>query len=436
MGGLMAAEVLSRFFEEVLVLEKDALPAQAEVRMGVPQGAHVHSLLVQGRRNLERMFPGLASELIDRGVVCSRGGLEFMTNDEAGWFPRRDIQLPLMLMSRPLLEGAVRDFLKRNARVTIRENTRVEGWTFDGDILVGVVGSRGDAAETIPADFVVDATGRSGNSLSWLEAGGFGPIEETRLEIGTGYASAVFKKPPNWHGAVDGLSISNRDPDTKGGFLFSIENDCWLASLTGRFDQQPPGDPDKFMAFAQSLCVPDFYNWISKGERISPVKVYKAPISRWRRFEKLVRQPERLLPLGDALAHVNPIFGQGVTLASAHVMSLWNVLAERVACGGDLNGVARPYFEKVHSFTKTVWENLESVEYRYACTKGERPVDIDMRIAYSRGLRKLVEDDAEVHRLMGGVAHLIHPLEAIRRPDIVARVMRIMQTGTTAATAH
>ena len=294
MGGLMAGEVLSRFFDDVLVLEKDTLPANAETRMGVPQGAHVHSLLVQGRRNLELMFPGFTSELIDRGVVCSRGGLEFMAHDEAGWFPMRDIQLPLMLMSRPLLEGAVRDFLRRNARVKIRENTRVEGLTFAGDVLTGVVASGGGANETIPADFVIDATGRSGNSLSWLEAGGFGPVEETKLEIGTGYASAVFRKPSNWQSAVDGLSISNRDPDTKGGFIFSVENDCWLASLTGRFDQQPPGDPDKFMAFAQSLCVPNFYDWISKGERISPVKVYKAPISRWRRFEKLTRHPERL----------------------------------------------------------------------------------------------------------------------------------------------
>jgi phytoene dehydrogenase-like protein len=28
MGGMMAAEVLSRYFDEVLILEKDALPAE------------------------------------------------------------------------------------------------------------------------------------------------------------------------------------------------------------------------------------------------------------------------------------------------------------------------------------------------------------------------------------------------------------------------
>jgi 2-polyprenyl-6-methoxyphenol hydroxylase-like FAD-dependent oxidoreductase len=425
MGGMMAAEVLSRYFDDVLVVEKDALPAEPETRMGVPQGAHVHVLLVQGRRNLEKLFPGFTSSLIDRGVVCSRVGLEFRIHDGAGWHPQRDSQLLVLFMSRPLLEGAVRDFLSRNARVKIRDNAKVEGWRFTEDTLTGVVVSDGNGTETLLADFVIDASGRSGNSLSWLEAAGFDPVEETKLEIGTGYASAVFKKPAAWNCAVDSLSISNADPDTRSGFIFSVENGCWFASLTGRFDQQPGGDPEKFMAFAKSLCVPDFYNWISQGERITPIRVYKAPVSRWRRYEKLSRHAEGILPLGDALAHVNPVFGQGMTLASAHAMALWDLLAERARSNGTPKGIAAPYFERVHDFTRSVWEALENVEFSYGCTKGERPADIDMRLSFMRGLRKLVGQDAEVQSLMYNVGHLTLPRDALMRPDIVSRIMQL-----------
>src|ERR1700752_4785383 len=112
MGGMMAAQVLAKFFAEVTVLDKDTLPDPPAARQGVPQGAHVHALLVQGRRNLEKLFPGLTSDLIDRGVVCSRGGLEFVIHDSAGWQPRRDLGLLLLTMSRPLLEGAARDMLR------------------------------------------------------------------------------------------------------------------------------------------------------------------------------------------------------------------------------------------------------------------------------------------------------------------------------------
>ncbi|NQV22711.1 MAG: hypothetical protein HQ511_14955, partial [Rhodospirillales bacterium] len=42
MGGMMAAGVLSKFFTEVVILEKDTLPDNSEVRKSVPQGAHAH----------------------------------------------------------------------------------------------------------------------------------------------------------------------------------------------------------------------------------------------------------------------------------------------------------------------------------------------------------------------------------------------------------
>ncbi|MEI9995870.1 MAG: FAD-dependent monooxygenase [Rhizomicrobium sp.] len=426
MGGMMAAEVLSRFFEEIVVLDKDVLPAAADPRRDVPQGAHAHALMIQGRRNLEKIFPGLTSELIDRGAVCSRAGSELCIRDEGGWQTRRDLHLLQLTMSRPLLEGAVRDFLRRNPRVTIRDATPVEGWRFEGDRLSGVTvrGARGD--EAIAADLVIDATGRSGNPQSWLEAGGFAPVEETRLEIGTGYASAIFRKPPGWQSAVDSMVIFDKNPDTRAGFIFSIENEHWIASLIGRFEQQPPGDPEKFLAFAKDLCEPDLYNWISQGERITPIKVYKAPVSRWRHYERLTRFPDRILPVGDAYAHVNPVYGQGMTLASIHVLTLWDLLAQRAATGGVLDGLARPYFERVHAFTKGVWEGLENLDYGYACTKGDRPADIDMRMAFTRALRKLTDDDPELHALFIGIANLIHPVEAAMRPDIVGRVMTLL----------
>jgi len=58
MGGLTAARVLADYFERVLVLERDTLPAHAQDRAGTPQGKHVHALLAGGQRALEDLFPG------------------------------------------------------------------------------------------------------------------------------------------------------------------------------------------------------------------------------------------------------------------------------------------------------------------------------------------------------------------------------------------
>lgn len=52
MAGLLAARVLSEFFERVTVLDRDNLAATVAPRRGVPQGKHTHGLLARGREIL------------------------------------------------------------------------------------------------------------------------------------------------------------------------------------------------------------------------------------------------------------------------------------------------------------------------------------------------------------------------------------------------
>ena len=48
MAGLLAAAALSDAFCKVTIVEKDSLPEFPQVRSGVAQGAHVHTLLCYG----------------------------------------------------------------------------------------------------------------------------------------------------------------------------------------------------------------------------------------------------------------------------------------------------------------------------------------------------------------------------------------------------
>jgi glycine/D-amino acid oxidase-like deaminating enzyme len=70
MAGLLAARVLTDGFDEVTVVERDALPDEAVARRGVPQARHVHVLLEAGRATLEDLFPGY------RRAFLAAGGLE------------------------------------------------------------------------------------------------------------------------------------------------------------------------------------------------------------------------------------------------------------------------------------------------------------------------------------------------------------------------
>ncbi len=64
MGGLLAARVLTDYFENVTVIERDSLPSKAEKRKGVPQGQHAHGLLAAGANALKELFSGFLDDLV------------------------------------------------------------------------------------------------------------------------------------------------------------------------------------------------------------------------------------------------------------------------------------------------------------------------------------------------------------------------------------
>src|SRR5262245_51614078 len=92
MGGLTAAAALAERFEHVLVLERDALPADPVDRAAIPQGRHVHALLAAGQRSLDTLLPGFEADLRRAGAVPVRIGLD-IRQERPGFdpFPQRDL---------------------------------------------------------------------------------------------------------------------------------------------------------------------------------------------------------------------------------------------------------------------------------------------------------------------------------------------------------
>lgn len=67
LSGLLAARGLSEHFDEVVLLERDELPAGAALRKGTPHAVYPHGLLTRGRQVLEEPFPGFTQALVDQG---------------------------------------------------------------------------------------------------------------------------------------------------------------------------------------------------------------------------------------------------------------------------------------------------------------------------------------------------------------------------------
>ena len=93
--------------DEVILIERDELPQAPAGRAGIPQGCHLHNLLVRGHRELETLFPGFGAA-IEAGaaprldLIKERAFLSIW-----GWAPRYSSDLVSRLATRDLFEHAI-----------------------------------------------------------------------------------------------------------------------------------------------------------------------------------------------------------------------------------------------------------------------------------------------------------------------------------------
>ena len=122
-SGLLAARVLADYFESVTVVERDALGDTPDNRRGVPQGRHLHGLLMRGSQVIDDMFPGILDEVVAAGAphfdgtdlsrmyLCMNGHVLARAGDAE--------ELAIYGPSRPLLESHIRRRTRSLGNVTL-----------------------------------------------------------------------------------------------------------------------------------------------------------------------------------------------------------------------------------------------------------------------------------------------------------------------------
>jgi 2-polyprenyl-6-methoxyphenol hydroxylase-like FAD-dependent oxidoreductase len=337
-AGLLSARVLSERFPEVVIVERDLLPSAPLARRGTPQAHHQHTLLPRGRLILERLFPGLEEELVGQGAVRFdlAGDVAWLTR--SGWACRFRSGLMALSCSRELLEWAVRRRVCALARVEVLSGHAVSGFTLpaSGTAVNGLRLRAGGGCETVlPADLVVDASGRGSRTPAWLEALGFPRPTETVIDAAVGYASRTFRRPAHTRQDWTVAYLQSAPPAvTRGGMLFPIEGDRWRVSLVGYCGDHPPTDEAGFLAFSRTLRSPLIYEAIRDAEPLSTVVGGRSSSNRLRHYDVLRPRPEGLIVIGDAACAFNPVFAQGMTMAAIGAEVLARCLAESAVPSG------------------------------------------------------------------------------------------------------
>ena len=427
MAGLPAARALADHFEHVVVLERDALPLESSQRAGTPQARHTHVLLAGGERALGQLFGGFEQDLAGAGAVPIRVGLDVRL-ERPGYdpFPARDLGFAAHAMSRPLIEHTLRRRVTQDAKIIIREHCRArEIISMPDDGAVSAIRfENGDRrSETLPADLVVEASGRANVTSGFLESIGRPRPEVTIIGVDITYATAVFAVPDD--APTEWKGVMTFDSPAKGGVaavMAPLERNRWIVTLVGRHGDQPPADHAGFLAYARQLRTPTIYDAIAGAEQLGEIARFGFPASTRRHFEGLDDFPRGLLPLGDAFCRFNPVYGQGMSVAAQEAYLLRELLRECAGEADPLAGLASPFFAEAARLIDTPWALSAMPDLGDPKTEGPRPEDLRQRLEFSEALNHLAAQDAAVHKLLFEVLHLLKPRSALNDPDLVERV--------------
>jgi 2-polyprenyl-6-methoxyphenol hydroxylase-like FAD-dependent oxidoreductase len=429
-GGLAAAGALAPYFERVVVLERDTLPSQPAHRAGTPQGRHLHSLLMSGLLALDQLFPGFETDLARAGAVPIKVGLDARVER---WpydpFPQRDLGYVSCAASRPTIEHTVRSRLEGIANATLRQHCRVRELVAapGGTRVTGVRYENPEgASETLPADLVIDASGRGAPTLTFLQSIGQPLPEETTIGIDLHYSSCVFDSlcnaPTDWKGV---FTLANAPEELRGGIMFPQEGNRWIVTLAGRHGVAMPSDHDSFLGYAQTLRTDTIYNAIKGAKPLSEVVRYATPESSLRHFERLDNFPQGLLPLGDAICRFNPTWAQGMSVAAQEACLLHRLL-DRLSDESDpIALLGSAFFTDIQPLLEAPWA-VAMQDFVYPQTRGTRPADFETTLKFGAALNRIAADDAAIHKLTLEVQHLLKPRSVFRDPELVQRVMAEM----------
>jgi 2-polyprenyl-6-methoxyphenol hydroxylase-like FAD-dependent oxidoreductase len=419
MSGLTAARVLADHFEHVTVVERDKNLVDGP-RHGVPQGLHPHALLLRTTDLLETLFPGLYAQCVHGGGVQ----VGMLDQHRIRYYGHQLCQAPIgrdaLWASRPFLEHRVRERVRDRDNVTFRQ-----GWAADGpvaptpDRIVGVTISSagGSQRESLPADLVIDATGRSARTRSWLRDLGYAQPAEQRTNIRLSYATQVLICPADALQG-DGVVALTAEPSRPQGLVFVVqEHGRWLLTTYGYGEHRPDANQDYFSARVRALAPDDVMAVIDDSEPASRVNVFQVPYTYRRRYEAMSRFPEGLLVVGDALCTVNPVYGAGMMNAAAEAV----ILDRRLNQG--LNHIRRGFFRDAARVIGPSWWLSTVFDTSFPGVVGPRVPGARLACWYIRHLVAAAEKDPVLAAEFMRVAGSGRAPTTLLYPRILKRVM-------------
>lgn len=344
-AGTAGAAALARVGLDVTVLEQDVLPSDPGPRRGVPQSGQLHNLLSRAQRHLEEVLPGFRDAFDAGGGVRAEVATDTHVQEFGTLMPERDLGLELWSAPRPLIEHLARALLSERVQVLDRRRATKLRLDADGNV-DGVDLADG---EHLLAPLVLDARGTGAPRLS-NAAGDVVPTEMAHVD--QWYVTTVVLRPPQDTGRPDFWLAFPTAPSTRGTLVSPSGDTGWYVSVSGRSPEAPPRSWDDVLAHVADHDKLGIARMLAFARPLATPTLHRRPAATWHRYDQFANHPSGYLPIGDALATLNPLHGQGVSVAAWEA----SVLADVVAHEDERDDLTRQYLGRATQCVQRAWK--------------------------------------------------------------------------------
>jgi hypothetical protein len=193
-----------------------------------------------------------------------------------------------------------------------------------------------------------------------------------------------------------------------------------VLTLLGTNGTYPPADEAAFAAYVAELPDPLLAEIIRQATPISDIFVYRRIESQMWHYHQMQTFPERLLVLGDAYVSLNPLYGQGMTVAAMSAAALRTTLQQSPS----LEGLGHTFPNQLARVIAPFWQIATSEDLRWPAVEGARAT-IATRFLhwYLDGVMALIPTHPRVLLTFLQVQHALAAPTALFKPRVLLPIL-------------
>jgi 2-polyprenyl-6-methoxyphenol hydroxylase-like FAD-dependent oxidoreductase len=202
------------------------------------------------------------------------------------------------------------------------------------------------------------------------------------------------------------------------GLALPVEDQGWLVAAAGFGDRRPTRDESGFSRFLDGLRDPALADLTAALDPVGDVAVHRQTANLRRRWDRVADWPDGLLVVGDALCSLNPVYGQGMTVAAQQA----EIVAKAARPGMPVD---RALQRRMVAVTEAPWSIATTNDLRMPSCSDEASTVQRWSTRWASSVGRLAAaGDIRATRTIARINHLMAPPVAVFHPALIASVAR------------